>query len=260
MVFRALLLPSRPQQDHDLIMVGVSRPPGVPEPPERPERHKADLIPTFSPPQLKDARPDTGAGRSSELPLVPQRKIVDETRAPGTSHLKTSPPDEIRPDLEQLDVDSSDAAQNAREAQEMVHNELDDIPRELSQLENGNVGSAIKVRTDRAIREFDVVIKMGQSAPPSRVLVTVLLYADSENQVQKSQAEVVTQTRRSCRLSKKNSLWPEYHSGQHLLAWVRSKSGQQTLKLAQVFSPSRVLAAFLSRLVDSLGPRDTAKS
>jgi hypothetical protein len=151
-------------------MVGVPRPPGVPGRPEVPEPHQ--LVPKFAKrPDLKDSIPGTG-----EPPPVPEREVVDRI---GT-------PDAPRQEIPPSDAPSFDATSTARQAQEIVHNELDISP-ELSQLEDGKVRSAIKVRTDRAISEFDVVIELGDSASPSQVLVTVLLYADSENQVQSSQ-------------------------------------------------------------------------
>jgi hypothetical protein len=153
-------------------MAGVPGVPGVPEPPGGPERN--DLIPDWAEPDLGDSSPGRGG---DDLPRVPPRKLADATRIPDASTPETRVPD----------GPSFDAERNAREAQEMFHNELD-ISGELSRLANEKVSSAIKVRTDRAIREFDVLIKMGNSAPPSQVLVTVLLYADSENQVQESEA------------------------------------------------------------------------
>lgn len=151
-------------------MAGVPGVPSVPEPPGDPERN--DLIPDRAEPQLRDPRLG-----GDDLPPVWQRDFADPTGVPDASTVEAGVPD----------GPSFDAERNAREAQEMFHNELD-ISGELSRLANEKVNSAIRVRTDRAIREFDVLIKMGNSAPPSQVLVTVLLYADSENQVQESHA------------------------------------------------------------------------
>jgi hypothetical protein len=122
-----------------------------------------------------------------------------------------------------------DATSTARQAQKIVHNELD-ISQELSQLKDGEVRSAIKVRTDHAISEFDVVIELGDEASPSQILVTILLYADSENQVQASQDDASDSDKEILQAIQENSLRPEYHSGQHSLAWARSKNGQQALK------------------------------
>lgn len=161
------VLLSGPPQDHDLIMVGVPHPPSVPEPPERSERQelKPTDLPYLKPEDLSDAVP--GARRSSsDLPPVPERNAADKIGVP--------------------DATNSDVTSTARQAQNIVHTEMD-ISRELSQLEDGKVRLNIKVRTERAISEFDGVIELGNNASPSQVLVTVLLYADSENQVQAAQ-------------------------------------------------------------------------
>jgi hypothetical protein len=192
------VLPGGPQQDDDLIMSDLTRAPRPSEdrqPNDRPsssklsinEGNKSSPEPTVTP-VFDGSRPHPGdlpgPGSNADLPEGLIRELVESSRSQqGTgptegirSHQGTGPPEAA----------SSDAASTARQAQEIVHNELD-ISQELSQLENGSVRSTIKVRTERALSEFDVVIGLGNNASPSQVLVTVLLYADSENQVLASQ-------------------------------------------------------------------------
>ena len=87
-----------------------------------------------------------------------------------------------------VDAHGSGPADIAREAQERF-DKLLDISVQLSQLENGEISAEVRAQTDRLTREFDVLVGQGANASPNQVLVSVLLYAESENVIEAAGAE-----------------------------------------------------------------------